>query len=105
MAIHPPPWPSANGVKRLEYRIPEGESPVAAGADGQRSAPKYHPARETGWEAGRPTAQDLRPSDTDSGKYREGTVKSPPSRGVKEILKPCADKPSESSDDGVPIEE
>ena len=62
----------------MECRTPEGESPVGRDPRGARFAPKYHPARETGWEAGRPTAQDLRPSVTDSAKYREGTVKSPP---------------------------
>ncbi len=40
--------------------------------------PKYHRTREIRWEAGRPTAQDYRPSVTDSEEYREGTVKSPP---------------------------
>ena len=32
--------------------------------------------------------------------YREGTVKSPPPRGVKERLKPCAPGRSEPSSDG-----
>ncbi len=40
--------------------------------------PKYHSARETEWEAGWPTTQDYRLLVTDSGEYREGTVKSPP---------------------------
>ena len=35
-------------------------------------------------------------------KYREGKVKSPPVRGVKEYLKPCADKRSERRFDGQP---
>ena len=33
--------------------------------------------------------------ETDSGQYREGTVKSTPTRGVKEYLKPVAYKRSE----------
>ena len=41
--------------------------------------------------------------------YREGTVKSTPARGVKEILKPRTYKQSEavgaSQAEGVPIEE
>ena len=39
--------------------------------------------------------------------YREGTVKSTPSRGVKECLKPCASGRSEQerSCDGVPFVE
>ena len=42
---------------------------------------------------------------TDSAQYREGKVKSTPSRGVKEFLKPCAYKLSERawSRDGVPF--
>ena len=40
-------------------------------------------------------------------KYREGKVKSTPTRGVKEFLKPCAYKRSERSEffgrDGVPF--
>ena len=43
--------------------------------------------------------------ETDSGQYREGTVKSTPTRGVKQYLKPCAYKRSELlfSSDGVPF--
>jgi hypothetical protein len=39
--------------------------------------------------------------------YREGTVKSTPARGVKQILKPCASGRSEQeqSCDGVPFVE
>ena len=40
--------------------------------------------------------------------YREGTVKSTPARGVKEILKPCASSRSEPGvmlGDGVPFVE
>ena len=35
--------------------------------------------------------------------YREGKVKSTPSRGVKEILKPCADRMSEPGDGVRPV--
>ena len=40
-----------------------------------------------------------------ANKYREGKVKSTPSRGVKEFLKPCAYKLSEQTRfcDGVPF--
>ena len=43
--------------------------------------------------------------ETDSGQYREGTVKSTPIRGVKKTLKPCACKRSEPPlrGDGVPF--
>jgi hypothetical protein len=46
---------------------------------------------------------------TDSAQYREGTVKSTPARGVKEILKPLASMQSKGEDtfwyppDGVPF--
>lgn len=46
-------------------------------------------------EAGVTTSQGEVPATTDSGEYREGTVKSTPVRGVKEILKPRTCKQSE----------
>ena len=60
-------------------------------------------------EAGGTTPQGAVPATTDSGEYREGTVKSTPARGVKEILKPRTRKQSGaigvSQAEGVPIEE
>ena len=56
---------------------------------------EYHPSRGSGWEAGGTTLQGERVTATASGEYREGTVKRPPVRGVKENLKPSADERSE----------
>ena len=60
-------------------------------------------------EAGGPTLQGEVPATTDSGEYREGTVKSTPVRGVKEILKPHTRKQFEAigaiQAKSVPIEE
>ncbi len=64
--------------KLLECSAPAGESPVGADARRPGQVPEYHGPRGRPWEAGRPTAQDSRPSVTDSAEYREGTVKSPP---------------------------
>ena len=65
-------------VKPLECGALAGESPVGGHGDRPGLPPEYHGVREALWEAGWPTTQDYRPSDTDSAQYREGTVKSPP---------------------------
>ncbi len=51
---------------------------------------EYRGTRAIPWEAGRTTVQGKLHAMTDSAQYREGTVKSTPVRGVKEILKPNA---------------
>src|SRR3712207_6800957 len=51
---------------------------------------EYHRPRASRWEAGPTTVQGKLHLVTDSGEYREGTVKSTPARGVKECLKPHA---------------
>lgn len=65
-------------MKLLECSARAGESPVVTSGPCAAADPEYHGSRERPWEAGRPTAQDYRPSVTDSEEYREGTVKSPP---------------------------
>ena len=79
-------WPP----KRLEGRTRAGESPVGGPATPWGCNLEYHWARETRWEAGRTTVQGKLLHVTDSAQYREGTVKSTPARGVKQILKPIA---------------
>ena len=59
---------------------------------------EYGGARGRPPEAGGTTLQGEVPATTDSGEYREGTVKSTPARGVKEILKPRTCKQSEGGD-------
>lgn len=51
---------------------------------------EYHQTRAIWWEAGPTTVQGKLHDVTDSAQYREGTVKSTPARGVKQILKPHA---------------
>jgi hypothetical protein len=53
-------------MKLLECSAPAGESPVVVPSELASYDPEYHGSRERPWEAGRPTAQDYRPSVTDS---------------------------------------
>ena len=78
------------GLKRLERRTTEGDSPVVPCPLPVLSPLEYHATREIAWEAGPTTVQGYLLVVTDSAQYREGTVKSTPARGVKEYLKPTA---------------
>ena len=91
----------------LEGATGEGESPVG---DGETALPGYVSTagheKSRGKQGGPPSKAKYsrRPIVNE---YREGQVKSTPARGVKENLKPCASRLSESQrwDNGVPIGE
>ena len=94
----------------LERRTTAGESPVGDRLD-HRCIMSVSTAghEKSGGKQGRPRPKakyDQRPI---VNQYREGMVKSTPTRGVKEILKPCASSRSELSglpgSDGVPFVE
>ena len=73
-------WDAAPERVRVPYLRPATE----------RSHLEYHATRVIVWEAGPTTVQGQLLVVTDSAQYREGTVKSTPVRGVKQILKPTA---------------
>ena len=74
----------------LERPAGAGESPVRGKGVGVARQREYHPTRETGGKLGRPRSKAQDPRRPIAEKYREGTVKSTPARGVKQNLKPCA---------------
>ena len=90
-----PPDHAVPSRRTLGGAVGEGESPVGEGAGRRDRVREYHRARGIRWEAGTPTFQGARAGATDSGEYREGTVKRTPVRGVKQTLKPHADERSE----------
>ena len=82
-------------MNALGWAARDGESPVTESATLLAKDREYHGARGIPWEEGATTLQGSTRAATDSGEYREGTVKRTPVRGVKEILKPSAVKRSE----------
>ena len=80
----------------LEQRTEEGESPVGDGVLGwcvMSVSTAGH--AKSGGKQGRPRPKAKYPRRPIVHQYREGTVKSTPSRGVKQNLKPCASGRSE----------
>ena len=76
-------------AKRLERRARGGESPVAGGSwsSGCRCVSTAGHEQPRG-KLGRPRSKAKYTARPIVNEYREGKVKSPPARGVKEILKP-----------------
>jgi len=95
----------AHTLRRLEHAAVDRDSRVGSCALFLPYVPEYRRARRTRWEAGGTTSQGYIRSLTDSAQYREGTVKSTPARGVKEILKSFASMQSKPPcwGDGVPF--
>jgi hypothetical protein len=80
----------------LEQRTGAGESPVASRqARGCRMSVSTAGHAKSGGKQGRPRPKAKYPRRPIVHQYREGTVKSTPDRGVKQILKPCASGRSE----------
>ncbi len=76
-------------AKRLEGRARGGESPVAGGepTSGCQCVSTTGHEQPRG-KLGRPRSKAKYTARPIVNEYREGKVKSPPARGVKEILKP-----------------
>ena len=93
----------------LERATAAGESPVGdrgCCAVSQIVSTAGH--EKSGGKQGRPRPKAKYRQRPIAHQYREGTVKSTPARGVKEILKPCASGRSEhvgQPGDGVPFVE
>ena len=79
----------------MERRGREGETPVDVRACRESRILSRAGHEESCLNYPRPRGKAKYERDTDSDEYREGKVKSTPSRGVKQNLKPCACKRSE----------
>ena len=79
----------------MERRGREGETPVDVGASRESRILSRAGHEESCLNYPRPRGKAKYERDTDSDEYREGKVKSTPSRGMKESLKPCAYNRSE----------
>ena len=79
----------------MERRGIEGETPVDERACRESRILSRAGHEESCLNYPRPRGKAKYERDTDSDEYREGKVKSTPSRGMKESLKPCAYNRSE----------